>query len=819
MLEKQFRKMLGKDLTKEEEEDYINMFKRYPHLFITDYSMIKGVDVIQHHIDLKPDAKPIAQKLRRLVVLQQEALLTEVNKLLKASFIYPVSNSEWVSPAVVIPKKNVIEHWIVQRVEEGLQRFYQYGGQLNPNKCHVAKKEVVLLGHVISQEGIKVDPSRVQAFLDLLPPNSARQVITFDKRILTKELGHDQQVPHDVDTFQKEMQDVVGLMKNLGVHMMGGGRGQGYGYGHGYGSNESFGGGRGRAEEKGKTKVVNIIRLDKGKDDVDAMVMPVGKRTTRERDTSYAGPNHKRGKQAKTCTCREKKKRKPRRHYNTSNFPLGEGQPNDNLRADLVGRKADVTFGQLMEMCLRLKRQWKRMVNPMKNEPTKGSVRGLSLNELLHICPTIDGGHKRKCIGEAYIDGGAQVCVITQSCVTKLGLHMTKNLGFCIKLANQSRVRCLGIIKDMEVEVLDVKAPVNFHVMPAGIGAFPLILGRPWLQTTKAIQDWGHGTIILYNRSGDKKRFDMATKQSLDADFHEDDDDEEYSSSEQDDGEESSELDANSDDNEEVSSLFLEEEKGQKQATLCFMENEDTSGPYEKIEGLMQPKGQLNVKEELIQKMLCPDLTSHEKGEYLHMLQQFPNFFITSYEEIRGFKEEEFNMPIKEGAQPVCQKLRRMGQVQLNALKQEVDKLLKAGFIYPNLTGGLARWVLLLQEFEFEVIHRSGAQHAVADYLSRLDSGEPPTGIADEFLDASLFLTGAVADEARLEQSTWRISSIPWTWYEEMFHFLDSGDMPAFLSHHQQRRMAICSRNFEIIMGKLYYRTVADVLLRCVLPQ
>ncbi|MCO5571283.1 hypothetical protein L7F22_025021 [Adiantum nelumboides] len=70
-----------------------------------------------------------------------------------------------------------------QRVEEGLQRLYQYGGQLNPNKCHVAEKEVVLLGHVISQEGIKVDPSHVQAILDLPPPNSARQVITFVQKV------------------------------------------------------------------------------------------------------------------------------------------------------------------------------------------------------------------------------------------------------------------------------------------------------------------------------------------------------------------------------------------------------------------------------------------------------------------------------------------------------------------------------------------------------------------------------------------------------------------------------------------------------------
>ncbi|MCO5554572.1 hypothetical protein L7F22_008102 [Adiantum nelumboides] len=122
-------------------------------------------------------------------------------------------------------------------------------------------------------------------------------------------------------------------------------------------------------------------------------------------------------------------------------------------------------------------------------------------------------------------------------------------------------------------------------------------------------------------------------------------------------------------------------------------------------------------------------------------------------------------------------------------------------------------------EFDFEVVHRPRSQHAVADYLSRLNSSEPPIGIAAEFLDASLFLIGVVADEVPLEQSTRMIPSIPWTWYEEMLHFLDSGDMPAFLSHHQRRRMTIRSQNFEKVMEKLYYHIVADVLLRCVLPQ
>ena len=31
----------------------------------------------------------------------------EIKKLLEVGFIYPISNSEWVSPLVIVPKKNV----------------------------------------------------------------------------------------------------------------------------------------------------------------------------------------------------------------------------------------------------------------------------------------------------------------------------------------------------------------------------------------------------------------------------------------------------------------------------------------------------------------------------------------------------------------------------------------------------------------------------------------------------------------------------------------------------------------------------------------
>ena len=39
------------------------------------------------------------------------------------------------------------------------------------------------------------------------------------------------------------------------------------------------------------------------------------------------------------------------------------------------------------------------------------------------------------------------------------------------------------------------------------------------------------------------------------------------------------------------------------------------------------------------------------------------------------------------------------------------------------LTGKLARWMMLLQEFDVDIQHRPCTQHAVADYLSRIENG------------------------------------------------------------------------------------------------
>ena len=62
--------------------------------------------------------------------------------------------------------------------------------------------------------------------------------------------------------------------------------------------------------------------------------------------------------------------------------------------------------------------------------------------------------------------------------------------GFCIRLTNHQKIKCLGVVRDLEVEAYAVKTIVDSHVMPAGLGAYPIILGGPWLRAVSAVQDW-----------------------------------------------------------------------------------------------------------------------------------------------------------------------------------------------------------------------------------------------------------------------------------------------------------------------------------------
>ncbi|TKW75897.1 MAG: RNA-directed DNA polymerase, partial [Bradyrhizobium icense] len=68
---------------------------------------IKGISpaYCTHRILMEDDYKPVVQPQRRLNPNMQEVVKKEVLKLLDAGVIYPISDSPWVSPTQVVPKK------------------------------------------------------------------------------------------------------------------------------------------------------------------------------------------------------------------------------------------------------------------------------------------------------------------------------------------------------------------------------------------------------------------------------------------------------------------------------------------------------------------------------------------------------------------------------------------------------------------------------------------------------------------------------------------------------------------------------------------
>ena len=57
--------------------------------------------------------------------------------------------------------------------------------------------------------------------------------------------------------------------------------------------------------------------------------------------------------------------------------------------------------------------------------------------------------------------------MITQTCVEKMGLNLAGLSRFRIQLANHQKVKCLGVVKSLEIEAYAVKSVVDLQVMLA----------------------------------------------------------------------------------------------------------------------------------------------------------------------------------------------------------------------------------------------------------------------------------------------------------------------------------------------------------------
>lgn len=97
---------LGPELREEERDELQALIREFSDIFVTKHTDLPAINLEEHKVELVEGAVPVRNRQRRLAPSQVEVLRRELDQLLEAGFIIPVTNSTWVSPVEIVPKKN-----------------------------------------------------------------------------------------------------------------------------------------------------------------------------------------------------------------------------------------------------------------------------------------------------------------------------------------------------------------------------------------------------------------------------------------------------------------------------------------------------------------------------------------------------------------------------------------------------------------------------------------------------------------------------------------------------------------------------------------
>ena len=98
---------IGIECSPEEIQIYTDLFKEFQDVFAWSYEEMPGIDpsIVQHEIKMYENAKIVHQRLWPINPRKAVAIKAEVEKLLKAGFMYPVPLTDLVSNPVPMDKK------------------------------------------------------------------------------------------------------------------------------------------------------------------------------------------------------------------------------------------------------------------------------------------------------------------------------------------------------------------------------------------------------------------------------------------------------------------------------------------------------------------------------------------------------------------------------------------------------------------------------------------------------------------------------------------------------------------------------------------
>ncbi|RDX91427.1 hypothetical protein CR513_26601, partial [Mucuna pruriens] len=100
--------IITNNLHQEQEDKLLEVLRQHKKAIGWKLSDLPSINpsICMHRILMEEDIKPIRQQQRRLNPTILDVVKKEVTKLLTAGIIYPISESQWVSPVQVVPKKS-----------------------------------------------------------------------------------------------------------------------------------------------------------------------------------------------------------------------------------------------------------------------------------------------------------------------------------------------------------------------------------------------------------------------------------------------------------------------------------------------------------------------------------------------------------------------------------------------------------------------------------------------------------------------------------------------------------------------------------------
>ena len=175
----------------------------------------------------------------------------------------------------------------------------------------------------------------------------------------------------------------------------------------------------------------------------------------------------------------------PIEEFDSVRRPKADRVDGYDLWADLSSLKANITFGQLLDISpvaritlkdgipvnRRAKRRKTRVSARVQMQGRTREVKAVEIEVTI-----VD-----KVVPHVLVDGGSSLNILPEHTMKKLGLSLTGPSPFVINMANQSPVVPVGIIKDCRLNTGGEEYIVTFQVikMHENKDAFPILLGRP----------------------------------------------------------------------------------------------------------------------------------------------------------------------------------------------------------------------------------------------------------------------------------------------------------------------------------------------------